>query len=474
MKIIFKICIYLKLLFVLTLCNYAKAIINKDKFEIIEGDILILKSKNIIKRSANILPNIEIKEKYQNGVLKINSFHWNGTIYYRFDSKNPFSEENKNKILFVMNEIKDIAKIRFIELKNNKTENLENKYYLNITNNSGSKLNGDLVGCFASVGRSIEYNGGFLNLSSTYTDERNLPDSCFKKDNNKETLRIIRHKFMHILGFEHEQSRHDRDYYIIINEKNINENFKKNSSKNLKKFEKGALSYISKYDTESIMHYDSYAFSGNTNKPTLAKLDGSILSKNYEFSDSDKIALKRVYGEKIGIHEILYDIQGSPLEYCKLYKIKSNANSKGQVATYVGKKSWNNWDYIIGVEENQGSVILLTSKNVDLDDCSGIQKLREKNLPVDMEVRKSDHVNIIFRDNIYHQDYIYLSNDKNYFFLDKNQNFHSLNELQHSFICTHIIILKNTWCFTLSIIQNSKLIEFVPSYNMELFPKKFD
>jgi hypothetical protein len=76
---------------------------------------------------------------------------------------------------------------------------------------------------------------------------------------------IIQHEFLHALGFEHEQSRPDRDNFVTINYQNIQEgkevNFaKENSSNNLG----------SGYDFGSVMHYGATSFSKNGQKTISA------------------------------------------------------------------------------------------------------------------------------------------------------------------------------------------------------------
>jgi len=80
---------------------------------------------------------------------------------------------------------------------------------------------------------------------------------------------IAVHEIFHALGFEHEQSRHDRDDYIKIIWDNVMQGYKSqyNKAKN-SSFD----SYGVDYDYASVMHYDKYGFTKN-GEPTIAYAD---------------------------------------------------------------------------------------------------------------------------------------------------------------------------------------------------------
>ena len=79
----------------------------------------------------------------------------------------------------------------------------------------------------------------------------------------------IQHEFMHALGFAHEQTRGDRDYYINIYWGNIRSGMEHN-------FQKYNWRTVSQYDYGSLMHYPAFAFSKDQQRsPTMARKDGS-------------------------------------------------------------------------------------------------------------------------------------------------------------------------------------------------------
>uniref|UniRef100_A0A8C4ZTL5 Metalloendopeptidase n=1 Tax=Gadus morhua TaxID=8049 RepID=A0A8C4ZTL5_GADMO len=94
-------------------------------------------------------------------------------------------------------------------------------------------------GCYSSLGRT----GGRQVLSLRRSGCMNYG--------------IMQHELNHALGFNHEQTRSDRDQYVRINWRNINRrsayNFKKKNTNNLN----------TPYDYTSIMHYGRRAFSIN-------------------------------------------------------------------------------------------------------------------------------------------------------------------------------------------------------------------
>ncbi|CAM6006491.1 unnamed protein product, partial [Sphagnum balticum] len=94
-------------------------------------------------------------------------------------------------------------------------------------------------GCWAVVGRI----GGSLSVDK----------SCISRG-------VVMHELLHTIGFFHEQSRSDRDRYVIIYWKNIDDD-------DANQFTKMSLSETNvlstEYDYDSIMHYGQYAFTKN-------------------------------------------------------------------------------------------------------------------------------------------------------------------------------------------------------------------
>ncbi|KRZ09729.1 Zinc metalloproteinase nas-6 [Trichinella zimbabwensis] len=105
---------------------------------------------------------------------------------------------------------------------------------------------------------------------------------------------VIVHELMHVLGFWHEQSRTDRDDFIIIRAENVIPSM-------VGQFRKIELPYVDfldeKYDYYSIMHYDSKAFSRN-GENTIEAVEPKmteVIGKALELSASDIRKLNKLY-----------------------------------------------------------------------------------------------------------------------------------------------------------------------------------
>ena len=99
-------------------------------------------------------------------------------------------------------------------------------------------------------------------------------------------------KFWNISGFWHEQSRQDRNKYIVINWDNIQTGKERNFHRC-----RSCTIQNEKYDVESIMHYSKYAFS-NGNGPTM-RMKGCIkceLGQRKGFSKLDVQGINSFYG----------------------------------------------------------------------------------------------------------------------------------------------------------------------------------
>jgi len=60
------------------------------------------------------------------------------------------------------------------------------------------------------------------------------------------------------------------------------------------RFLNSTLSFLTEYDSRSIMHYDSYG-NGAFTSPAMVKLNGSIIEPNTQMSDLDIATLNKMY-----------------------------------------------------------------------------------------------------------------------------------------------------------------------------------
>ncbi|RAJ08789.1 carbohydrate binding protein [Chitinophaga skermanii] len=110
----------------------------------------------------------------------------------------------------------------------------------------------------------------------------NLADNC--------TYGNTIHEIGHTMGLLHEQTRADRDAYVVINYANIESGKEHNFNKYSSGFDNGA------FDFGSIMLYGSYTFSAN-NLATITKLDGSTFTgQRTGLSAGDKATITAMYG----------------------------------------------------------------------------------------------------------------------------------------------------------------------------------
>lgn len=102
------------------------------------------------------------------------------------------------------------------------------------------------------------------------------------------------HEFLHAAGFWHEQSRIDRDKYIRV----VLENIESSQRYNFDKVTSREAMDISTYDYQSVMHYESTAFSKNGEK-TMIRLDGKTDELGQDrygtFTEGDIYKLRTLY-----------------------------------------------------------------------------------------------------------------------------------------------------------------------------------
>ncbi|XP_052442202.1 meprin A subunit beta isoform X12 [Carassius gibelio] len=111
---------------------------------------------------------------------------------------------------------------------------------------------------------------------------------------NCDHLGTVEHEFLHALGFWHEQSRSDRDDYVIIVWDQIQKRYKNNFNLH-NETESSSLGVP--YDYGSVMHYNKKSFSIGSKPTIVTKIPKflDVIGQRMEFSDSDLLKLNRLY-----------------------------------------------------------------------------------------------------------------------------------------------------------------------------------
>ncbi|XP_012706100.1 high choriolytic enzyme 1 [Fundulus heteroclitus] len=101
---------------------------------------------------------------------------------------------------------------------------------------------------------------------------------------------IVQHELLHALGFNHEQTRSDRDSHVRI----ILENVISGQEHNFRKINTNNLG--TPYDYNSVMHYGRFAFSRNR-EPTIVPIpDSNVeIGRATQMSPNDILRVNRLY-----------------------------------------------------------------------------------------------------------------------------------------------------------------------------------
>ncbi|XP_076011944.1 high choriolytic enzyme 1-like [Genypterus blacodes] len=182
----------------------------------------------------------------------------NGLVMIPFTVSSEFPSWERRKIDLAMQSFHSSTCLRFVPR--------QSEYdYISVENRDG---------CFSSLGRV----GGRQVLSLNRR-------GCMYHG-------IIQHEINHALGFQHEQTRSDRDQYVRINWENINPqmayNFHQQRTNNLN----------TPYDYSSIMHYGRTAFSIQYGRDSITPIpDPNVqIGQRKGMSRMDITRINRLYG----------------------------------------------------------------------------------------------------------------------------------------------------------------------------------
>ncbi|CAF1081597.1 unnamed protein product [Rotaria sp. Silwood1] len=208
------------------------------------------------------------------GILRGAGVAWpNGIVPYIFATG--YSYEQELIITAAMRMLENTVAMNNYRCVQFRPRNLSDPYYIIFYNGNG---------CSSYVGQ----NPG-MNLNRTVTLQ---VSGCLG-------VGTIMHELLHALGFEHEQSRPDRDQYVTINWANIQTGivmFLISMSYNFDRFDNNSVNtYNTPYDYRSLMHYSSTAFSTNGLPTIVANQANVTMGQRSNLSVYDVQALRRFY-----------------------------------------------------------------------------------------------------------------------------------------------------------------------------------
>ncbi|KAM6973287.1 high choriolytic enzyme 1-like [Aplochiton taeniatus] len=180
-----------------------------------------------------------------------------GNVYIPYSIANHYSSRELQIIQRGLDSFSSVSCIRF------RPRRSSDRDYISIESRSG---------CYSYVGRSG--NGQTVSLSR---------QGCLYHS-------TVQHELLHALGFNHEQTRNDRDNHIRVYWENIIDDMKYNFNKI------ATLNQGTSYDYNSVMQYEKYAFSKN-NRPTMVPIPNSniALGRATQMSRNDIDRLNRLY-----------------------------------------------------------------------------------------------------------------------------------------------------------------------------------
>ncbi|XP_023281314.1 low choriolytic enzyme-like [Seriola lalandi dorsalis] len=179
-----------------------------------------------------------------------------GNVYVPYRISNQYSRRERDTIVQGLRSFARSTCIRFTPLNRQRD-------FVDIQSRSG---------CFSFVGR--RGNAQTVSLSR---------QGCVFRS-------VIQHELLHALGFNHEQTRSDRDEHVRILLENVipgmEHNFRKINTRNLG----------TPYDYGSVMHYGRFAFSRNREATIIPIPDrNAVIGRAEQMSPVDILRVNRLY-----------------------------------------------------------------------------------------------------------------------------------------------------------------------------------
>ncbi|KAL5277302.1 hypothetical protein ACFFRR_002498 [Megaselia abdita] len=222
-----------------------------DNPDLIEGDMMLTPRQKEMFYSKDVARNGMINEWYR----------WpNGIVYYKFDRAVPTSL--RQLILRSLGKIEAATCLRFRQGANSQG------HHIRVTNIRDS-------GCWSYVGYIHQIQ------------DLNLGYGC-------EWESTVIHEFLHAVGFQHQQCSYERDNYVEVHLENVEKDQRHNFDKYTRQ---EVTNYGTRYDYDSIMHYDAYAFSMNGKPTMVAKImpAGAKMGEAEKMSPTDIFKINSMY-----------------------------------------------------------------------------------------------------------------------------------------------------------------------------------
>ncbi|KAM3876856.1 low choriolytic enzyme-like [Diretmus argenteus] len=179
-----------------------------------------------------------------------------GKVYVPYRISNQYSRRQRATIVQGLQSFSQSTCIRFVQRQRQRD-------FVDISSRGG---------CYSFVGR--RGNGQPVSLAR---------NGCVFRS-------IIQHELLHALGFNHEQTRSDRDEHVRIQLENVirgqEHNFDKIQTRNLG----------TPYDYNSVMQYGRFAFSRNR-LPTIVPIPdaNAVIGRATQMSPTDILRINRLY-----------------------------------------------------------------------------------------------------------------------------------------------------------------------------------
>lgn len=201
---------------------------------VLDGDILLGRTVDVLQKPVS-------ERMRTQGVYVTNRGRWNyGVVVYVQPGAPSLMYDQAMR---AMRHISLHTRVRFSRYTGYTTANHPNQYTTTYDSVGFAAITDPAVGGTSAVGRQ---GGGVQSVTFNTTAEANDP---------VDAASVMTHELAHALGAWHEQSRSDRDSYVIVNTANVQTAYASNFSKHTSD---GAT--FGAYDYCSVMHYGQTAF----------------------------------------------------------------------------------------------------------------------------------------------------------------------------------------------------------------------